>query len=92
MNSPSVIPCSSDTSFGPAVEGFNRNFDFTVTFEESILSIVPSVLLILVAPVRILLLKDQRRRVGEGLSKLRSWCVSFVDLIWNVKLMFCDSR
>lgn len=54
----------TDASFGPAVEGCDRTFDFTVAFEESILSIVPSVLLILVAPIRILLLKDQRRRVG----------------------------
>ncbi len=54
----------TDASFGPGVEGCDRQFDFTVAFEESILSIVHSVVLILLAPIRILLLKNQRPRVG----------------------------
>ncbi|KAE8152270.1 putative multidrug resistance protein [Aspergillus avenaceus] len=41
----------SDSSFGPG--SCSRDFDFTLTFEQSILSILPSALLILVAPVRL---------------------------------------
>ncbi|KAL3426779.1 hypothetical protein PVAG01_00288 [Phlyctema vagabunda] len=54
----------ADGSFGPAVTDCSRSFDFTLAFEESILSIVPSILLILLAPIRVVQLKAQRRRVG----------------------------
>ena len=42
---------SSDNSFGPASS--TRDFDFTLTFEQSILSILPSTLLLLATPLRL---------------------------------------
>ncbi|KAI8284941.1 ABC transporter atnG [Colletotrichum sp. SAR11_240] len=54
----------ADNYFGPQVNGY---FDFTVLFEQSILSILPTALLILLAPVRItwLLRNDIRVRAGK---------------------------
>lgn len=70
MNSSASV--CTDASFGPAVQGCDRQFDFTVTFEESILSIVPSVLLLLLAPVRILRLQGRRPRVaGRGFQRVK---------------------
>ncbi|KAI8265702.1 ABC transporter [Colletotrichum sp. SAR11_239] len=54
----------ADNYFGPQVNGY---FDFTVLFEQSILSILPTALLIILAPVRItwLLRNDIRVRAGK---------------------------
>ncbi|KAK2768034.1 ABC multidrug transporter [Colletotrichum kahawae] len=54
----------ADDYFGPQVNGY---FDFTVLFEQSILSILPTALLILLAPIRIiwLLRNDTRVRAGK---------------------------
>jgi hypothetical protein len=41
----------TDQDFGPAVGTENRTFDFTLLFEESILSILPWALLIMYGPV-----------------------------------------
>ena len=43
----------NDNAFGPTVQGCRDNFDFTLLFEQSILSIGPSVLLLLLAPLRL---------------------------------------
>lgn len=58
------ILCSSDYSFGPGLEDCSRNLDFTATFEESILTIAPSVLLLLSTPLRLISLRGQRRRIA----------------------------
>lgn len=52
----------AEFSFGP-VAG-DRAFDFSLTFEESVLSVVPSALLLLLAPVRLISLQKQPNRVG----------------------------
>ncbi|KAI8249166.1 ABC transporter atnG [Colletotrichum sp. SAR 10_77] len=59
---------NADNYFGPQVNGY---FDFTVLFEQSILSILPTALLILLAPVRItwLLRNDIRVRAGKLLAR-----------------------
>lgn len=38
--------CPSDGSFGPAVSGCRGDFDFTILFENVVLSIIPSVITI----------------------------------------------
>jgi ATP-binding cassette, subfamily C (CFTR/MRP), member 1 len=43
----------SDNQFGPAVSGCRRPLDFTLLFEETILSILPACILLLLAPVRL---------------------------------------
>ncbi|KAI1841095.1 hypothetical protein JX266_012688 [Neoarthrinium moseri] len=54
---------ASDDTFGPRLEG---EFDFTLLFEQSILSILPSVLLICVAAVRIGWLCRRQVQVRTG--------------------------
>lgn len=54
----------ADSRFGPRVKTQCRSFDFTVQFERSIFSILPSSLFILCAAVRIVLLYHARARVS----------------------------
>ncbi len=56
--------CASDLSFGPSVDGCDRTFDFSLTFEESILSIVPSAFLLILGPLQLLFLQKKAIRVG----------------------------
>lgn len=50
-------------AFGPAAYG---RFDFTPLFEDTILSIVPSVILVLAVPPRIWVLLKQRVKVAKS--------------------------
>jgi ATP-binding cassette, subfamily C (CFTR/MRP), member 1 len=59
----STVAASSDNVFGPQVSASVRSFDFTLLFEDCILSLVPSLLLILVAAPRFLYLYGTRRKV-----------------------------
>lgn len=68
----SSLKHSVDT-FGPAVPGA---FDFTLLFEDAILSILPSALLFFILPIRILSLWGKPRKVARGLlyeNKLVCW-------------------
>jgi hypothetical protein len=49
--------------FGPHLPGV---FDFTILFEQSILSLMPTALFILVAPLRIVRLYNRADRVQSG--------------------------
>ncbi|PWY78579.1 hypothetical protein BO94DRAFT_183182 [Aspergillus sclerotioniger CBS 115572] len=60
----------ADRRFGPQVQVRCRSFDFTVTFEQSILSILPSILFITSAAFRIALLYRTKPKVGARLSQL----------------------
>jgi len=48
-----LINASYDNLFGPAIHNCQSDFDFTILFEQSILSIVPSALLLLYLPARV---------------------------------------
>ncbi|KAF2257693.1 P-loop containing nucleoside triphosphate hydrolase protein [Lojkania enalia] len=56
-----VSPLSADAAFGPIVRGCR--FDFTFTFEQYFFSIVPSVVFLLLAPIRINTLRKRKARV-----------------------------
>ena len=43
----------SDNRFGPAVPHECRSFDFTLLFEQIFLSLIPSLALVLLSPIRI---------------------------------------
>ena len=60
--------CSVDTEdlFGPQVKSCLGGFDFTLLFEESILSIGPMALVLLLVPVRIVYLFRSNRKVHGG--------------------------
>lgn len=54
----------NDDRFGPFLQGTGRSlFDFTMLFEETILSILPSALLLLLIPLRLLRLRKAPRKV-----------------------------
>ncbi|KAK1755881.1 ABC multidrug transporter [Echria macrotheca] len=75
MNTNSSLVCN-DGSFGPAVQGpaCRGGFDFTVLFEESVLSILPSACFLLVAPL-------QTARTFKGAVAVR-W-----SLLWAAKMV-----
>ncbi|KAE8421986.1 hypothetical protein BDV36DRAFT_291799 [Aspergillus pseudocaelatus] len=58
----------SDTAFGPV--SCSRSFDFTLTFEQSILSILPSAFLILASPLRLTYLVQRRPRTVKSKWRL----------------------
>lgn len=66
-NNATLYSClAADNTFGPAITGTCRSgFDFTLMFENTILSILPSVLLLLLTPVRLYTL------YGENIKALR---------------------
>ncbi|KAF2478209.1 multidrug resistance-like protein [Lindgomyces ingoldianus] len=64
MNETTHLQCSPsvDEAFGPIVEGCRR--DFTFTFEQYVFSILPSVLFLLFAPLRVQVLRKRESTVG----------------------------
>ncbi|KAH6652223.1 putative ABC multidrug transporter [Truncatella angustata] len=65
--------CPGDRSFGPAVVGCRNDFDFSITFEETILSIVPSGLFILIAAWRLHTLTSYQKLIrGHAIRYLKS--------------------
>lgn len=55
----------NDAAFGPVVQGCRDDFDFTLAFEQYIFTLVPAVVFLLAAPVRIASLRKTAARV-EG--------------------------
>jgi hypothetical protein len=55
------MACSGDADriFGPTVKGCRGNFDFTLTFEETILRILPSSCFLLFAVLKVLAMLRQ---------------------------------
>jgi hypothetical protein len=56
----------ADDSFGPSIVGCRDDFDFTLLFEETILSILPLALALLFAPPRIFYLLQRERKVERS--------------------------
>jgi hypothetical protein len=55
-----------DRTFGPYALYCRGHFDFTLLFEETVLTIAPLCLLLLVAPFRIIHLFKKARKVEPG--------------------------
>ena len=76
----------NDESFGPAVQGVRDDFDFTLLFEQVVLSIVPASIFLLFALFRVLSL-IRKPRIIQGLcfqiAKLVSCDVSFSAFTTN---------
>ena len=67
----SSVSCTLvDDSFGPYAKGCRGGFDFTLLFEESILSVLPLILLIGIVPLRILYLVRRTIKADGGLLLL----------------------
>lgn len=69
-------PLSCDNHFGPAATAWDRpRFDFTVAFEQSILSIGPYTALLLAALPRLYVLQKKTRKVKDhSLSRAKQVC------------------
>lgn len=72
MNSSLNCSLNADDAFGPSVDGCRDDFDFTIAFEQYFFSLVPSVLLLLVAPWRLQILSRMHQKVnGSGLRVIK---------------------
>lgn len=64
MAASSTMSCVNvDNTFGPHAGDCRGGFDFTLLFEQTILSIVPLALLFIVAPLRIWYLSKKKTKV-----------------------------
>lgn len=90
----SKCPIEVETGFGPSADCYD-NFDFTLLFEESILTIVPTILTLLLLPWFILRLRKSERkvdRIGNNLIsishyvKQAGWAALFVATVVQVAL------
>lgn len=73
MNTSRECSPAADDSFGPVVDAACRHgFDFTLTFEQSMLVLLPAALLILAAPFRLLHLRNATVKVdGRRLRDMK---------------------
>lgn len=79
------ICLSADNAFGPQLKGCSGQFDFTLLFEQSILSILPSALLLLLSPLRILQLQYHDTK-----TRRNSWYM--VKMVSSTFSYYCPSR
>ena len=84
---------SAEDAFGPSVEGCFGGFDFTLLFEESILTIAPLAIFLLVLPFRLMYLY-KRKKVARGgllyITKLVSISHSFLPhRHWDLPPLSC---
>ena len=56
-----------DDTLGPYAHSCHGGFDFTLLFEESVLSILPLVLLLLIAPFRLFYIVQRAIKVNDSL-------------------------
>lgn len=64
-----------DDSFGPAISSNCRSFDFTLLFEQSVLSLLPSAIFLLVVPFRLwYLLRTNVKLLHSRLYLLKLVC------------------
>jgi hypothetical protein len=57
MNASGICQLEADQRFGPRVVGCRDNFDFTLLFEQIVLSLAPSALLVILSICRVLQLR-----------------------------------
>ncbi|KAF6838319.1 hypothetical protein CMUS01_04702 [Colletotrichum musicola] len=70
MTANKSCPSQGDYAFGPVVDPCVRKFDFTLLFEDTILSIVPSAVFIILAALRILSLRSVQPNVSGNVFRL----------------------
>jgi hypothetical protein len=62
---------AADNQFGPAVKGTRSNFDFTLLFENTILTIVPSTIFLFAALLRARSLYGSSKKVAPSWTRLQ---------------------
>lgn len=79
--------CEADFAFGPTVTGCRGDFDFTLLFEKTILSIVPSLAIIIALAVRLPQLRSKPAVIGGNWYrnlKLVSHAISLFNFIQTI--------
>jgi hypothetical protein len=80
--------CAVDNTFGPGATACRGGFDFTLLFEESILSILPSALFLLIVPNRLLHVCRGSKKVRRStLQILKLASLRYVPPTFNMILM-----
>lgn len=74
--------------FGPSVASDCSSFDFTLTFEDGILSVLPSSLFVLLFLPRIYFLRRSTRKVGNGTLKAAKLVGRLVVLEMKITVHF----
>lgn len=74
-----VPSLSADAAFGPIVDGCRP--DFTFTFEQYFFSLIPSVIFLLVAPLRVNTLRKRETKVGANHLRLIKLVCSALDAV-----------
>jgi hypothetical protein len=64
-----ICDLQNDDRFGPLVQGCRRSDDFTILFEQGILSIAPAVLFLLAFAIRMIQLRKRRAKVRQHQSR-----------------------
>ncbi|KAK8101492.1 hypothetical protein PG999_011866 [Apiospora kogelbergensis] len=80
-------PPAVDDAFGPAVPECARTFDFTLLFEETILSILPSAVFLILGAIRIATLFTRKSRVGGVILRSIKLLVIGILLAFSVVLL-----
>lgn len=62
---------AADNQFGPAVNGARSSFDFTLLFENTILTIIPSTIFLLAALLRARSLYGSSKKVASSWNRLQ---------------------
>ncbi|KAK2021657.1 ABC transporter [Colletotrichum zoysiae] len=84
MTTSSPIGCSptADDAFGPIVQDCRYGFDFTLTFEQCLFTILPASLLLLVAPLRLRYLGKLPRAVaGDALRLTKQAAIGILAVL-----------
>ncbi|TDZ40639.1 ABC transporter atnG [Colletotrichum spinosum] len=81
-SSASVCSASADDSFGPVVRNCRNGFDFTLTFEQSLFTILPACLLLLIAPFRLQRLwKGPLKVTGNALRLSKQLAIAILAIL-----------
>lgn len=76
MATQSSVCVRLDDTLGPYARGCRGGFDFTLLFEETILSLSPLAIFLIIAPLRILFLfKKDKKVVQSPLLSLKLVCI-----------------
>ncbi len=85
-----IASTCQDNAFGPVVQGCRSDFDFTLLFEQSVLTIGPAALLLLFAPSRLIsLLSSSRKTFSRRILSIKAVCI--FSLIPSAVLSFLVS-
>ena len=78
----SIVGCDldGDNSFGPVIAGCREEFDFTLLFEQTVLSTIPAVFAIIAAVASIFRLSRQNVKTAQGQSWRPRLAISLVRL------------